>query len=181
MAWTDNRVERLKKLWAEGLSARVIAARLGGFDNTNDGGRSAVISKAHRIGLAGRKSKSWQQHGGRARSEAPARRSGHSNRPRKKPTFNPAPAPSAGPDLEIPPSERKTLMQLTPSCCRWPLGDPQKPDFHFCGRPKFPGLPYCEFHARRSMENGQLPRRALPVTSDHEASVPETARELEPV
>lgn len=48
MAWTDERVARLSKLWAEGLSASQIAADLG------DVSRNAVIGKVHRLGLSGR-------------------------------------------------------------------------------------------------------------------------------
>src|SRR3712207_3063070 len=48
MSWTDERVERLKKLWQEGLSASQIAAELGGVT------RNAVIGKVHRLGLSGR-------------------------------------------------------------------------------------------------------------------------------
>ena len=48
MAWNDERVELLKKLWAEGLSASQIAGRLGGVT------RNAVIGKVHRLGLSGR-------------------------------------------------------------------------------------------------------------------------------
>jgi len=48
MGWTDERVELLKKLWADGLSASQIAAELGGIT------RNAVIGKVHRLGLAGR-------------------------------------------------------------------------------------------------------------------------------
>src|SRR5438874_4887521 len=48
MSWTDERVELLKKLWADGLSASQIAAELGGIT------RNAVIGKVHRLGLAGR-------------------------------------------------------------------------------------------------------------------------------
>ena len=48
MAWTDERVELLKKLWSEGLSASQIAGRLGGVT------RNAVIGKVHRLGLSGR-------------------------------------------------------------------------------------------------------------------------------
>ena len=46
--WTDERVELLKKLWADGLSASRIAAELGGVT------RNAVIGKVHRLGLSGR-------------------------------------------------------------------------------------------------------------------------------
>ena len=45
MSWTDERVELLKKLWADGLSASQIAAELGGIT------RNAVIGKVHRLGL----------------------------------------------------------------------------------------------------------------------------------
>ena len=48
MSWTDERVARLAKLWAEGLSASQIAADLGGVT------RNAVIGKVHRLGLSGR-------------------------------------------------------------------------------------------------------------------------------
>ena len=48
MSWTDERVETLKKLWADGLSASQIAAQLGGVS------RNAVIGKVHRLKLSGR-------------------------------------------------------------------------------------------------------------------------------
>src|SRR6476620_7465060 len=48
VTWTDQRVELLKKLWAEGLSASQIAAEIGNVT------RNAVIGKVHRLGLSGR-------------------------------------------------------------------------------------------------------------------------------
>jgi GcrA cell cycle regulator len=48
MSWTDERVELLRKLWSDGLSASQIAAELGGIT------RNAVIGKVHRLGLSGR-------------------------------------------------------------------------------------------------------------------------------
>jgi hypothetical protein len=48
MNWTDERVELLRKLWSEGLSASQIAAQLGGVS------RNAVIGKVHRLKLSGR-------------------------------------------------------------------------------------------------------------------------------
>jgi hypothetical protein len=42
MGWTDERVELLKKLWQDGLSASQIAKQLGGVT------RNAVIGKVHR-------------------------------------------------------------------------------------------------------------------------------------
>jgi GcrA cell cycle regulator len=55
--------------------------------------------------------------------------------------------------------ERKYIQTLTESCCRWPIGDPQQQDFHFCGKKKVMGLPYCEFHARRAFQPPQPRRR----------------------
>ncbi|WP_323763681.1 GcrA family cell cycle regulator [Marinovum sp.] len=48
MAWTDERVELLKKMWGEGQSASQIAKELGGVT------RNAVIGKVHRLGLSNR-------------------------------------------------------------------------------------------------------------------------------
>ncbi len=48
MGWTEERVEQLKTLWTEGLSASQIARVMGGVT------RNAVIGKVHRLGLAGR-------------------------------------------------------------------------------------------------------------------------------
>src|ERR1700722_7844064 len=52
MNWSEDRVEQLKNLWTEGLSASQIARALGGVT------RNAVIGKVHRLGLAGRASPS---------------------------------------------------------------------------------------------------------------------------
>ncbi len=62
-------------------------------------------------------------------------------------------------ELVIPLKERKTIQTLTECSCRWPIGDPQLADFHFCGKDKVPGLPYCEFHARRAFQPPQPRRR----------------------
>lgn len=47
--------------------------------------------------------------------------------------------------------------------CRWPIGDPQGADFHFCGKQKVDGHPYCEFHVRRANQ----PTRPRAVTNPH--------------
>ena len=56
MGWTDERVETLKKLWLDGLSASQIAKQLGGVT------RNAVIGKVHRLGLSGRAAPSQPAH-----------------------------------------------------------------------------------------------------------------------
>jgi GcrA cell cycle regulator len=45
---------------------------------------------------------------------------------------------------------RKTMTTLMPNDCRWPIGDPQATEFHFCGQPQQAGHSYCEFHMRCS-------------------------------
>jgi len=159
MAWTDERVETLKKLWGEGLSASQIAGRLGSVT------RNAVIGKVHRLGLSGRATTS------RMKSHRPRPRmaSKRMAKTRFSPTGNPAfralyqEAPEAYvpavEEMVIPLAERKTIQTLVECSCRWPIGDPQMADFHFCGKNKVPGLPYCEFHARRAFQPPQARRR----------------------
>ena len=55
-------------------------------------------------------------------------------------------------DLVIPLGQRKTIKTLLPDDCRWPFGDPLEQEFHFCGKPKNDGNPYCEFHMRRAFQ-----------------------------
>ena len=64
-------------------------------------------------------------------------------------------------ELVIPLAERKTIQTLLESSCRWPIGDPQEEEFHFCGKGKVHGLPYCEFHARRAFQPPQPRRRDI--------------------
>lgn len=59
----------------------------------------------------------------------------------------PLPPASAG-QGEAPSGAGCTLLALTERSCRWPVGDPGAPGFHFCGGPAFTGRPYCLFHAR---------------------------------
>ena len=42
----------------------------------------------------------------------------------------------------------KKLLDLEKGDCRWPIGEPRHPDFHFCGAPQLEGRPYCELHWR---------------------------------
>jgi len=152
MSWTDERVDLLKRLWSEGLSASQIAGRLGSVT------RNAVIGKVHRLGLSGRATTS------RMKSHRPRTRLANTKRPVKQrfaQAGNPAVralyldaeayvAPAE--EIEIPVAERKTIQTLSECSCRWPIGDPQTSEFHFCGRAKVPLLPYCEVHARRAFQ-----------------------------
>ena len=66
------------------------------------------------------------------------------------------PGSSGGNGAKHPPRERKTVSTLLNDDCRWPIGDPQHRDFHFCGKHKLPGFPYCEHHVRMSFQAKQL-------------------------
>ena len=56
---------------------------------------------------------------------------------------------TAEPELiTIPVEQRKTLMQLTNKTCHWPVGDPGKTGFFFCGGETVTSLPYCSYHCR---------------------------------
>ncbi len=154
--WTDERVELLKKLWGDGLSASQIATEIGGGIT-----RNAVIGKVHRLGLSGRgKAKAAPPQ--RPRGKAAAAPSAPAPLPPSRPAAMVAPAPPAleieagrepaplaVPDeVGIPLSERVTIMDLRESMCRWPMGDPTKPEFRFCGARAVTGLPYCSHHAQ---------------------------------
>ncbi|BCA57376.1 GcrA family cell cycle regulator [Sphingomonas sp. HMP6] len=53
---------------------------------------------------------------------------------------------------------KTTLLDLNDKICKWPLGHPGEPDFHFCGEKVNPGFPYCVGHCGHAYQ-AQLPRR----------------------
>jgi GcrA cell cycle regulator len=67
-------------------------------------------------------------------------------------------------------TKRKTLLDLQRNDCRWPIGEPRHPDFHFCGAPRLPDRPYCELHWQMAF---QPPR---PRHQPHAAHPPATAK-----
>lgn len=52
---------------------------------------------------------------------------------------------------------KTSLLDLTERICKWPMGHPGEPDFHFCGEKVNPGFPYCVEHCGRAYQ-AQLPR-----------------------
>jgi GcrA cell cycle regulator len=147
MSWTDERVELLKKLWSDGLSASQIAAELGGIT------RNAVIGKVHRLGLSGR-AKSTSSAAPRPRRARSATHMLRIGRPVIRGNTALAHAyeiEEAEPELIqniIPIGQRRTILELNEQTCRWPVGDPGSTDFFFCGGNAVAGLPYCAFHSR---------------------------------
>lgn len=63
----------------------------------------------------------------------------------------------AKPSPEI--ADKTSLLDLNDKVCRWPMGHPGEPDFHFCGADVNPGFPYCVEHCGRAFQ-AQLPRGA---------------------
>lgn len=172
MNWTDERVEQLRKLWSEGLSASQIAAQLGGVS------RNAVIGKVHRLKLSSR---------GRANAQ-PAHKKKHTTHaaPATKSVARPATMPrpmtsavgatalqaqfDAQPvsrpmlrtvsNVVVPISRRLPLVQLTERTCKWPNGDPLSDDFNFCGNECAEAGPYCTYHARVAFQPAADRRRS---------------------
>ncbi len=170
--WTDERVELLKKRWADGLSASQIAAELGGVT------RNAVIGKVHRLGLSGRAkpaassvSRMRAKPAGQARRPAPVPQRPQSFGVRGNVALAAAPAvaprPAAAPrvaPLELVETtplvcERVTIMELRENMCRWPLGDPSQQEFRFCGGRSTPGQTYCAHHAQIAYQPAHDRRR----------------------
>ena len=201
MSWTEERIDRLKKMWQDGATASQIADELGGVS------RNAVIGKAHRLGLEARPSpvKPGDEKDHRpAAAAAPAPKPAPAERPapkaaaaapaaeapasaqptrpqrpasemqyrsigpggfiRQGPGEQQAPIPPAPPRRLVPakPSpevaDKTSLLDLNDRICKWPMGHPGEPDFHFCGSPANPGFPYCVEHCGVAYQ-AQLPRR----------------------
>ena len=201
MSWTEERIERLKKMWHDGATASEIADKLGGVS------RNAVIGKAHRLGLEARPSPVKPGEEGAApavskpakKAEAPAPKAPAAEKPAPQPAQSAAPQPqpqrpqpsgdnmqyrSVGPggfirqgpgdqQAPIPPApprrlvpakpspevaDKTSLLELNDRICKWPMGHPGEPDFHFCGEQANPGYPYCVAHCGVAYQ-AQLPRR----------------------
>lgn len=159
MAWTEERVEMLKKLWAEGWSASQIARELGEVT------RNAVIGKVHRLGISARSTTPKHGRQPRAKTVRTAQPSKPSvatsatsglRRPLARPqvsSLKPPTEPKAAPAPVIPTKfevriagKPVSLMELTENICKWPIGNPGDPSFRFCGNPSDQGGPYCTDH-----------------------------------
>jgi len=208
MSWTEERIERLKKMWAKGSTASQIAEELGGVS------RNAVIGKAHRLGLEQRPSpvksgeeKAKKAPAAKAAKPAPVPKAAKPAAPAaapaapaqaaapasSAPTLTPVKTPAPGAEVQyrsigpggfirqgpgdqqapIPPApprrlvpakpspevaDKTSLLDLNDRICKWPMGHPGEPDFHFCGSPANPGFPYCVEHCGVAYQ-AQLPRR----------------------
>ena len=198
MSWTEERVALLKQLWGEGKTAAEIATHLGQGVT-----RNAVIGKAHRLKLSSRVSPVQQKASANTntRTDAP-QHNAPAPESREETGANIAPAEDdeSTPKLkrrkngkDVPGAVKGVKMQaLRERMCRWPIGDPQEDDFHFCGGRTASGATYCKKHAdvayqssaRKSMKlddvqaNGETePQSAATddASPEEERSVSETA------
>lgn len=170
MNWTDERVELLRKLWSEGLSASQIAAQLGSVT------RNAVIGKVHRLKLSsrGRPATAPVRQKKVTQASSPSKsvtRTATVSRPMT--TSIGATALQAQFDVEpiaryhirpienvvVPISRRLQLVQLSERTCKWPNGDPLSEDFSFCGNDSADTGPYCTYHSRVAFQPASERRR----------------------
>jgi GcrA cell cycle regulator len=150
MSWNDERVDLLKKLWSDGLSASQIAAELGGVT------RNAVIGKVHRLGLSGR-AKTPSSSVPRARKPAPRPAVRTVSMPQMRGNvalahqtqvqvhYHVETRPAQ--EVVVPMSRRVQIMELKEAMCKWPMGDPTHAEFVFCGADCNFGTPYCTHHS----------------------------------
>ncbi|MFO1015817.1 MAG: GcrA family cell cycle regulator [Caulobacteraceae bacterium] len=163
MGWTDERVEILKRLWLDGLSASQIAKHLGGVT------RNAVIGKVHRLGLSGRAAPS-QPTRPAFKAPRPARPAAQATPPAPRRMVEPvAVAPVPRPITYVEEPGSATVLTLGAHMCKWPIGDPTSDSFTFCGRSNGGEGPYCIEHARVAYQ---------PPAGKKKASAAELARSL---
>lgn len=159
--WTGERVDILKKLWLDGLSASQIAGELGAVT------RNAVIGKVHRLGL-----------GGRTKVRAPSFRGPRPPKDRMVRIRQRSPSrfrigdhemeAEALPVEDVKPDTAISIDRLTDSTCRWPFGDPGKEQVMYCGRVTFEDggnkYPYCKAHCCKAYTVADRRRSQNPVS-----------------
>lgn len=138
--WSDEEIQTLKVMWnEEGASASAIARALG-----TGRSRNAVLGRVHRMGLLDRPAVA-------ARSRTPRPRPCVPVPPRAQALAPFAPVLEEDP-LTLADGGHVTILNISDRMCRWPIGDPSKTDFHFCGHSPKTDSPYCEAHARKAYQ-----------------------------
>lgn len=170
MAWSEDDIQLLIALNAEGLSASAIAYRINkNTPRLTRYTRNAVIGKLHRMGLVDQKASAARQlrsrmtpgtgnlkklREKRQASRMQASRTQAFRLPGSSTKFvpympgEPMPQPDAFDLARLP--HLKPLKALSDTECRFPIGDPKDADFGFCALPAKTPLPYCEAHVKRA-------------------------------
>ncbi len=135
MGWTDESVEKLRQLWAQGMTANEIAKKLGVTKN-------AIVGKVHRLCLTARPSPIKPKDMiPEALPEEPVEVVEKVAEPvTEKPAETSKEKPAGA-------STNVTLVDLDSHTCRWPIGDPRDDDFCFCGKKVRSGQTYCDEHS----------------------------------
>lgn len=146
MPWTEERIETLRKLWAQGLSGSRIAERLGPEFTPN-----SVIGKAHRLELPGR--------------ESPIRRVVKNPEAPKLEVENPKPRVDnpreASNDNNYGNTEKTRSARIFSThysedeTCVWPIGEPNSPKYRQCGKPRDGRHPYCPEHCGSAFQSNK--------------------------
>jgi len=134
MSWTEEREQKLKKLWEKGYTASQIAEMLGGGTT-----RNAVIGKAHRLKLAARATS--KQPRSPKKQDAVSGLNKQEGYISRKSRFK-----SLLLDKNFETENPKKLEELSDKNCRWPIGHPDEKNFYFCGRNPVEGFSYCKLH-----------------------------------
>lgn len=174
MGWTDDRVATLKKLWLEGLSATQIAKQLRGVTRNAVIGKVTRLGLATKDGRERQKpsAPATTRGFGIPRAAAPlkappVKRAAYQNAGHNFGASQKAKAPLAiagnGAVFEKPGNDRPpreivparveapgsaSVLSLGAHMCKWPIGDPAREDFTFCGRRQDPGRVYCREHCQ---------------------------------
>lgn len=159
MAWTDEMVDQLRAMWADGLTTGEIGKRLGVSKNS-------IVGKVHRLGLSGRPSpikkkevdpsaeasakpikekvqkEKIEVKAPKAKIEKTVAESSSTSKPqintRIEASASTSPRHNYG---------KAMLTDLDNHTCRWPVGDPKDENFHFCGKKVRIGQTYCDEHS----------------------------------
>ena len=133
MGWTDESVEKLRQLWAQGLTANEIAKKLGVTKN-------AIVGKVHRLCLTARPSPIKSKE---AEEESP-------QQPDLIEKIEEKPVEEVAKPHKTEELTNIKLVDLDSHTCRWPIGDPRDDDFCFCGKKVRSGQTYCDEHSMQA-------------------------------
>lgn len=152
--WDEERLEAAKRLWIDGKSASEIAALLmRQFDG--EVSRNAVIGKLSREGAPLRSPEGMavasRMNGRRAAARKPhAPKEARALKHAAITVFtDPAKRTSPWKEPQRNDTARVTFDGLKRRHCRWPVGDPKKEGFGFCGDVIATGC-YCATHFNRA-------------------------------
>lgn len=140
MAWTDEMVEDLKKMWKKGLTTNEIAKNLGVSKNS-------IVGKVHRLNLTARPSPIKKKEENVVAPEValePAKTENIASKPAVTATIN---AENIRKNSISTNASCLKLTELDNHSCRWPIGDPKDDNFCFCGKKVKSGQTYCEEHS----------------------------------